>query len=147
LWLEKDTSYVVPITSEKKFILEKQYKQGTGTFMIEFPAGYIEENESPEDAAERELLEETGYSAERFTIIGKLAQHPSKEIGILHVVLAENVFQTSKQNFDATEEIELMELSIDEIIKMIENGEIWAGGTIAPFFMALNKLGLLEINQ
>lgn len=145
LWIEKDTSYVVPITSENKFVLEKQYRHGTGSFMIEFPAGYIEDDETAEEAAKRELLEETGYSRVKFNQIGKLAQHPSKEVGTINVILAEGAFLCSKQILDKDEEIEILELTADEILKMIDAGEIWASGTIAPFFMALNKLGLLDI--
>jgi hypothetical protein len=57
-------------TSDGKVILEKQYKHGVGEVTCTFPSGGIEPGESPQLAAERELLEETGYTATAWESLG-----------------------------------------------------------------------------
>ncbi|HUD44230.1 MAG TPA: NUDIX hydrolase [Patescibacteria group bacterium] len=141
MWQDNDVAQMVPITKEGKFILDKQYKHAVGQIMTEFPAGYFNENEKPEEAARRELLEETGYTAEKFTFLGKLNHNPTKEIGNLYIFLVENAYKKEQQHLDETENIELVELTMEEIIEKIQNHEIWATGTISAFFLALQKLG------
>ena len=47
IWQDKHVSQVVPVTSDRKLLLERQYKHAVGKFMIEYPAGYMENNEEP----------------------------------------------------------------------------------------------------
>jgi len=141
MWQDNDVAQIVPITSNGKFILERQYKHAVGEFMIEFPAGYFNDKEIPEEAAKRELLEETGFSSDEIEFIGKLNHNPTKEIGCLYVFLAPNAQKTHDQELDVTENIELVLLSAEDILQKISSQEIWATGTISCFFLALNKLG------
>lgn len=139
-WREKDVSQVVAVTKDNKILFVKQYKHAAGEICIELPAGYLESGESFEDAAKRELMEETGYKADSLEYLGKLIHTPTKSPGIVKVFLAKNVEHFSSQNLDEDEEIEILKLSFYQVRKMIENGEIWASGSIASIFLALNKL-------
>lgn len=140
IWKEPNVSQIVAITKENKIVLVKQYKHGAGEILIECPAGYVDENESFESAASRELLEETGYKINSLESLGKYVHNPTKSSGVVHSFLAINVEKISDQKLDEGEDIEVVELDFKEIIKMIENGEIWTSGTISSIFLALNKL-------
>lgn len=141
MWQDNDVAQIVPVTEDGKFLLERQYKHAVGEFMLEFPAGYLNDNENPADAANRELLEETGYSGDEVEYIGKLNHNPTKEIGCLYIFTARNVRKVREQKLDVTENIQLELLSSEEIIQKISSGEIWATGTIASFYLTMQKLG------
>lgn len=139
-WRECDVSQIVAVTKENKIIFVRQYKHAADEICIELPAGYVDKGETFESAANRELLEETGYKASNLKFLGKLIHTPTKSPGVVHVFLATDIEKTSIQNLDKNEEIEVLELSFDEAVKMISDGEIWASGTIASFFLAINDL-------
>ena len=144
LWESEDVAMVVPITSEGKLVLVQQYKHGAGDIMIECPAGYLAENEDGESAARRELGEETGYEIKEMEPLGALINYPTKETGKLHVFAARVSKSGEQNNLDPTENIQVLELPVDEVLQMISDGRIWATGTIAATFMALKKWGMLE---
>lgn len=145
VWESGNVSMVVPVTSEGKFVLVKQYKHGAGEIMIEYPAGYINKSERPLEAAKREVLEETKYELKDIELLVKNIHQPTKEDGVVFIFLANVAAKTlNVVNPDEIEEIELLELTPREILKMIRNGEIWADGTITATFLALDKLGLIE---
>lgn len=139
-WKEQKVSQVVAITKENKIVFVKQYKHGADEIMIECPAGFVDEGETFEDCAKRELLEETGFSSEDLIKIGKIIHNPTKSSGVVEIFLAKNAIKISSQKLDKNEEIEILEVTIPEALKMIENGVIWATGTIASIFLALNKI-------
>lgn len=139
-WKEQNVSQVVALTKNNKMVLVKQYKHAADEIMIEFPAGYVEGSEDFKEAAKREFLEETGYTAENFELIGKVIHNPTKSSGIVKIYLALGAEMSDVQNLDQNEEIEILVLEIDKVLKMISKGEIWATGTIAAIFLALNKL-------
>ena len=66
----RDYSTVVPFVSQDKVLMIKSYRHLVDSVQIEVPSGYIEQGESPEQAAIRELEEETGYKAKRIVPIG-----------------------------------------------------------------------------
>ena len=65
-----DSSVILPVTIDNEFIIIKQYRESLDDFSIELPAGFIEQNEKPIDAAKRELFEETGYTSKDFQYLG-----------------------------------------------------------------------------
>jgi len=140
LWVEGDVVLIIPITKEGKFILVKQYKHGAGKVVIEFPAGMLDPDEKPDIVARRELLEETGYTGEKFQQIAVLHNHPTKVVGKIHVFCVREVCQKGKQQLDENEDIEVLERSKKEVLEMILKGEIIVTGTISAFFLVLKKL-------
>lgn len=144
LWLEGDVALVVPVTTEGEFILVRQYKHGVGQIVLEFPAGMVDPGETPEQAARRELEEETGYTAPAFSMIGQLVNSPTKVVGQHYVYLAHQVVQTTTQDQSDAELIEIVALSKEVLLQKIYSGEVWVSGTIASAFLAIHALETRE---
>lgn len=144
VWESDDVAMVVPITPEGNLILVKQYKHGIQKVMIELPAGFINKSEDPLKAAHRELEEETGCEVLNIKKIATWVSYPTKETGKLFLFLAQ-VHKTKKQNLDPNEEIELLEVPIPEVMKMINDGQIWATATVGAIYLALENLGKIRL--
>lgn len=142
LYLEGDVALVVPVTSDGKFILVRQYKHGVGQVVLEFPAGMVDPGETPEQAARRELQEETGYTATALSLIGQFVNSPTKVVGKHYVYLAEGVEKTTTQDQSDAELIEIVALGKEALLDKIYAGEVWVSGTIASAFLAVHVLDL-----
>jgi 8-oxo-dGTP pyrophosphatase MutT (NUDIX family) len=117
---------VVPITVEKEFLLIRQFRPVVNNFVIEFPAGLNDKMESLEEAARRELIEETGYDAEELIFLaeGPISSGMSSEI--LTVFLAKNARPAAydmikKYPSDESENIEVIKVPLSKIYKVIES--------------------------
>jgi ADP-ribose pyrophosphatase len=114
---------IIPIMSDGKLALIKQYRYPVQSTMIELPAGKLDIGEKPEVCAIRELEEEIGYLADKLTFVTKI--HPA--IGFANeemwIFLAENLVKSQK-NTDHDEFVELMPTSIEDAIRMVWNGAI-----------------------
>ena len=131
-------SVIIPLTVNHTIIFVKQFRYAINDFLIELPAGLIEENESHQFTAQRELREETGYSAETLKNIGKLWTAPGFCDEIIYVYVAECLsYNPLPRDFD--EDIETIELELPQANKKIIEGNITDGKTIA----ALNIFSLL----
>ncbi|WP_027729207.1 NUDIX hydrolase [Treponema sp. C6A8] len=108
---------IVIAKKEDKFIMVKQWRHGEKALSVEFPGGVIDKGEEPEKAAKRELLEETGCIAGKLTKLGSVNPNPALFNNHVHVFLAEDLTATGKQELDADEFINCMELSEDEIME------------------------------
>lgn len=121
----KNSVIVIAITKDKKYIITFQNRI-KDTTIAEFPAGYIENNEEPIEAAKRELLEETGYITDDLFIVDEAYTSPGIDNSITYIVIANNCSKTNKKSSNGTElvnyglftEFELNYL----IIKNIMNG-------------------------
>ncbi len=69
----KDYVSVVALSCEGRLVLVRQFRPAVGRMTLELPSGHVEDGESPEHAARRELLEETGHAAETFQFLGNLS--------------------------------------------------------------------------
>ncbi|MCS7126555.1 MAG: NUDIX hydrolase [Aigarchaeota archaeon] len=115
---------VLPITSNNKVILIRQYRYPLNKWVMEVPAGTIEVDESPEECALRELEEETGYRAGRLEKMLTIFPSPGYSTERIHVFLASNL-EKMVQNLDEDEEIVLLEMDLDEAISdLISSGEV-----------------------
>lgn len=139
MWEEGDVVLVVPITKNQEFVMERQYKHARKEIMIEFPAGLINKNESPLQAAKRELLEETGIVG-KLKYLAKITNNPTKEIGDIHIFIAHDLKYTGQKLQEITEEIETIVIPISKVFQMIKSGEIWVTGSISAAYLVKEKL-------
>jgi len=113
---------VVALTTEGKFILVKQHRLGTDEISIETPGGVIDEGEKPEDCAIRELREETGYTGKSVHLLKSLSVNPAIMSNSITFYLVEGCEPSASQELDASEDIEVMTVTAEELTEMIRNG-------------------------
>ncbi len=131
------SSLVVPFTKDGSVILVNQYRYLNKKDSIEFPCGGIEDGLSPSENAQKELREETGYSAEYLKYIGEFSPYTGVSTEICSVFIAKELIEKPLQS-DNTEDCERILISPDEIDRMICDGEIWDGMSIAAWVIAKN---------
>ena len=120
---------VVAIDAANRVCLVRQYRHGIEDFMWEIPAGKLDAGEPPEVCAVRELQEETGVSARRWTPLGVYIPAPSIFTELIHLYLARDL-NVGAASPDADEELELKWLPLDQAIGHVLRGE-WNDGKTA----------------
>ena len=107
-----------------EMLFVRQYKHALGEVTLLFPTGFIETDESPEKAAKRELLEETGYTAGSMSFVGTFLKDGTRGCGRAYFFLAKNLKKKAKPVSDDMEISELVFMSVDETWKAIRDGKI-----------------------
>ena len=120
---------VVAIDGANRVCLVRQYRHGVQDFLWEIPAGKLDPGERPEVCAVRELREETGVSADRWTSLGPYIPAPAIFTELIHLYLARDL-KVGAANPDADEELELKWLPLDEAIGHVLRAE-WSDGKTA----------------
>ena len=134
---------VLAITKNHKFLMIRQYRHGTGTTNYEFCGGCVDEQDaSPLVAAQRELLEETGYGNGRWRMNMKMSANPSTSNNWTYNFIAEDVELVTEQHLDGGECISVHLFSLDEIKQLLKNNEIIQSVHVASLwkYLAENKL-------
>lgn len=119
---------------DNKIAFVKQYRYAYKQEVIELPAGKLEKGEDPYNAGIRELEEEIGYKAKSLTDYGIMYPSVGYSNEIIHMYVANKVTKT-KTNFDFDENLDLVFLSKEEIVSLLESNEIKDAKTI----ILLNK--------
>lgn len=121
----RDWINVVPVTPAGNLVLIRQFRHGTASLVWEIPGGMMDaEDESPAQAAQRELLEETGYAPEEMKFLGAVHPNPAIQNNRCHTFLARNVRPRQTQRLDGAEDIEVQEAPWSEVSRMVDEGEI-----------------------
>jgi ADP-ribose pyrophosphatase len=115
---------VIPLTSDESVVLIEQYRHGTGEISLEIPGGMVDPGESPEVAAARELLEETGYEASEVVFLGKTRPNPAIQANWIHTFLARDVEHRGEPKNDGTEQTIVRLVPLERIPALIAEGEI-----------------------
>ena len=117
-------SAVVPVTPEGRLIFVRQYRYPIQQVTLEIPAGKLDAaGEDPLDCARRELSEETGYQAEKYTFLTKLATTVGFSNEFIYIYAAEGL-TAGRQHPDEDEFINVCTLTMDEAMAKIRSGEI-----------------------
>ena len=133
---------VIPITPDDQIVMVRQYRHGCGRVFLELPGGLIDKNDlSPDQAAKRELLEETGYCAETLILLTRIYPQPAVLSNMGLTYMAREVKKVAEPNLDAAEDIEVCLVKLQEIPEMIRCGEINHGQTVMALsvYFLLNK--------
>lgn len=125
---------VVAITDDGLFVMERQYRHGLGIIEYEICAGIIEDGETPLQAAQRELKEETGYGEGNWELYNISSPNPSSMNNRNYTFLAEGVKRIYNQSLDETESIDVCLLSIEQVRRILDNNEIVEGIMQAPLW-------------
>jgi len=110
-------------------LIERQYRHAAGQFLLELPAGRIEPNEAPLAAAKRELIEETGFRARRWSRLVRYYASPGFLAETMQVFLAQDIRPGIAQP-EPDENITLQQIPLSELVQMIQSGKILDGKTI-----------------
>jgi 8-oxo-dGTP pyrophosphatase MutT (NUDIX family) len=137
-----DFALVAAVTEADELVLVRQWKQGVRAVTLELPGGIVDD-EHPEVGAARELLEETGYRCDELRAVGGGPLDPSKETNSAHLFVGTGARRVAEPELDATEEIEVVLLPLDEVRATIREGAIAAPTSVAGIYLALDALGRL----
>jgi ADP-ribose pyrophosphatase len=141
LWLESpDYAMIVPVNQKQEIGLIRSYKHGLRNIDIQPPAGYLEENEDPLPAAQRELLEETGCTSQDWQSLGTYSVSGNQGNGKAHFFLARKCIFVADPNPGDLEEQEPLWLPIPEVRSMWKAGEFLQLGSMAILGLALHHL-------
>lgn len=132
---------IVPVTEDNQIYLIKQYRKPINKIIYEIPAGLVEDNESIQDTAKRELQEEIGFYPNKIELLTENYASPGFTDEIFSIFLARDL-KESKLDLDEGEYVEPVKISIEEALDMIENFEIMDAKTVIGILYAARKLGL-----
>jgi ADP-ribose pyrophosphatase len=140
--IRRNYSTIVPFISENELLVIRSYRHLVDSIQLEAPSGYIEDGESPDQAAKRELEEETGYEAKKIVSLGHYTLDYSmfEQKGNVFAAydLVNNIEAKSKQSLGKMEKIEIVIITVEEIKQLLSEGKILNAASIVAFHKALD---------
>lgn len=132
---------VIAADEDGRVLFQNEYRYAHDKVLTSVPAGMIDAGETPLQAAERELLEETGYTAESFDYIAELYEYPTKLSHSTHIVRASNIRKIAEPKLEETEFIESRELlTLDEVREKLASNGIKTTVIISGLYLAIPEL-------
>lgn len=131
---------VVALTDDGRIVLVNQYRHAAKRRFYEFPGGTLEpdnKDETPEAAARRELLEETGYAVSRLTYLGLHYPNPGLQDNRMHVFLGTGCRKVSEPKLDTYEDLEVELVDVQDFLQCIEQGRPMHSLMMASLTLAL----------
>ena len=135
------SAVVVPVFEDKTLAMVKQYRHATQKYLLEMPAGTIEEDESPEECAFREVEEEIGFRADKCEKLSEFYISPGLLDEKMYLFLATGLTQT-KQNLDEDEILSVGRFTFREAFSKIASGEIEDAKTMIGLILAGKRFGV-----
>ncbi len=129
------------LTDEGKLVMVRQFRYAAGKVVLEAPAGKIEKGEDPLLTAARELKEETGYTAGKIEHLSSFYSSIGYSTEVIHLYFAEDL-TPGETEFDDNEAIDIVEIDLAELKKMVLSGEVEDGKTIAAIMIAAARKGI-----
>lgn len=135
---------VMGVTEDENVVLVKQYRHPVDQILIELPGGFMDKDEQPQQTAEREMMEETGYCFENFYYLGITAANPGVLNNFCHLFLATGGKKTGLQKLDPNEEIEILTKPLTEVKLMLHHNEFVQSLHSLCLFYGFEKLEQLK---
>jgi ADP-ribose pyrophosphatase len=135
---------VVAILDDGRILLERQYRYPIAKACMEIPAGKLEPSEDPLLCAQRELEEETGYTAKKWSYIRRIHPVISYSTEFIDIYLAEGLVPGNSR-LDAEEFLDVFAAPLDQLLRWIESGEITdVKTTISAYWLDRYRRGLTQ---
>lgn len=135
---EREWVHVYAANDDGEVLTVCQYRYAADAICTELPGGVVDPGESHQSAAIRELREETGFAAERWSYVGKLFANPARQTNSIHIYLAEGLLHAGGQQLDETESITWSFMSTSALEASIVRGD---------FSQALHVASLSRVQQ
>jgi 8-oxo-dGTP pyrophosphatase MutT (NUDIX family) len=137
---------IIPLTADNEVVMIEQYRHGSEEVTLEIPGGMVDAGESPQVAATREMLEETGYAATREVVnLGKVRPNPAIHNNWIHTFLARDVELRQKPVIESTEHTVVRLVSLADVPSLIIDGTINHALVVVGFhWLALSGQRLAE---
>jgi len=135
---------VVVVTEDEKIVFVKQYRHAITTTTIELPGGVIDKGETPEQAAIREVREETGFQVDEVEFMYKVAPNPATNSNTAYFFLGRNAKPVHALNFDPFEDIDVLIYSKEEVKQLLADNGMQHGVQIGALYEAFVRLGWLQ---
>lgn len=135
---------VVALDRDLRVCLVRQYRHGVGDFLWEIPAGKLDPGEAPGACAVRELAEEAGVVAQRWSSLGRYFPAPALFTEVIHLYLAQEL-ELGAPTPDVDEELELDWLPLEEAIRRVLEGDIDDGKTALALIRARHRLSTVTV--
>lgn len=135
-------------TEEGKILLVKQYRHAIDEVCVEIPGGCVDESDADfEDAIRRELLEETGFAFESVYSLGRISANPSTNANLMHMFVALGGKKIQGQELDPNEQIEVLEVTLDELYQLMDEKRILQAMHISTIFYGLRYLDKIKYEK
>jgi ADP-ribose pyrophosphatase len=131
---------LVPVDADGRLLMVRQYRHPAGRWLLELPAGGVDERDaSPDEAALRELREETGHRG-TLTRIGRLYLAPGYSDEYQYMYIARDLIE-DPLDADEDEDLVLERVALDDALALVDSGEICDAKSIAALLMYLRHIG------
>lgn len=131
---------VIALTKEGKYLMEKQYRHGIQKTCYELCGGTVENKENVLETAKRELKEETGYEGGEWEFFSITAPNPAAMTNLCYTFVARGVFKSGEQNLENTEDIDVCEMTEEELLDVMKAGLITQGDMLSPLWQWMYNL-------
>jgi len=125
---------ILPLLADGRLCLIRNYRYAVEETLIELPAGTLESGEKPAETAHRELIEETGYRAERIEPLHTFYASPGILTEQMYLFVATGL-TPGDQQLEAGEQIERFEVSWPQAMEMVRRGEIKDAKTLVGLLL------------
>ncbi|WP_152537586.1 ADP compounds hydrolase NudE [Catenovulum agarivorans] len=126
---------MVPMLDDETFILVREYAAGTHDYQLGFPKGLIDQGETPEQAADRELQEEIGMGCQQTIALKSLTMAPGYFRSSMHILLAKSLYP-QKLEGDEPEPLDIVPWSVHNIDELLAREDFTEARSVAALFLA-----------
>jgi len=130
---------VLCVTNDSEVVMVRQYRHGIASTSLELPAGVIEPHETPEEAARRELAEETGYESNDWVRIHSVSTEPARHTTHAHFFCARGAHLARAAAPEESEVIEVVKVPLADLARLATDGSIVHGVHIGAILAALQR--------
>lgn len=131
---------IAAVSADQKIVVGRQYRHGIERITLLLPGGLLEEGEDALAAAQRELLEETGYVSDAWESLGQFVPNSNYRCGEAHLFLARDACKVAAADAGDLEETELLLLPLPEMLQELRNGNVVSLSSAAAISLAAARL-------